>query len=91
MEEQGEHFANSFKNFFPLSVSMTSVDTNLTDIALVRQEALSNWYDDSWSSFLCILGLSSVVSRNIDTYYPDCGQQRLKLLFNAKRLILGSH
>ena len=25
-----------------------------------------------------------MISRNIDTYYPDYGQQRLKLLFNAK-------
>ena len=84
MEEQGEHFANSFKNLLPLSVSLTSFDTTLTDIALVRQEALSNCYDNCWSSFLCILGLSSVISHNIDTYYPDWGQQHLKLLFNAK-------
>ena len=36
MEEQGEHFANYLKNF----LSMTSLDTNLTDIALFRQDAM---------------------------------------------------
>ena len=35
---------------------------------------------------LCILGLSSVLHRNISTCYPDCGEDRYKLLFN--RLVL---
>ena len=83
VEEQTEHFANSAKNLLPLSVSMTSVDTNLTDDALVKQDAISNCHDSRWSSFLCILGLSSVIKRNIYTYYPDYGQQRSKVLFNA--------
>ena len=36
-----------------------------------------------WSSFLCILGLSSVLGRNIHTYYPDCGEERYKVLLNG--------
>ena len=35
---------------------------------------------------MCILGLSSVLGRKISTYYPDCGADRYKLLFN--RLVL---
>ena len=36
--------------------------------------------------FLCILGLSSVLGRNIvniHTYYPDCGEERYKVLLNG--------
>ena len=36
-----------------------------------------------WSSFLCILGLSSVLGRNIHTYYPDGGEERYKVLLNG--------
>ena len=36
-----------------------------------------------WSSFLCILGLSSVLGRNIHTYYPHCGEERYKVLLNG--------
>ena len=39
VEEQN---ANSAKNLLPLSVPMTSVDTNLTNDALVKEEAISN-------------------------------------------------
>ena len=51
IEEQSEHFANSAKNLLLLSVSMKSLDTNLTDDALVKQEAFLNCHDNSWSSF----------------------------------------
>ena len=49
---------------------------------MVRHEAILNITDKRWSSFLCILGLSSVLHRNIYTYYPDSGEFRNKLLFN---------
>ena len=78
IEKQSENFANSGKNLLPLSVSMASLDTDLIDDALVEQEAMSNCYNESWASFLCIMGLSSVLHCNICTYYPDCGQQRPK-------------
>ena len=83
IEKQSEYFANSAKNILPLSVSMKSLDINLIDDALVKQEAILNCHNGTWSSFLCILGLSSVLCCSICTYYPDCGQQRSKLLFNA--------
>ena len=42
-----------------------------------------NCNDMKWSSFLCILVLSSVLGRNIHTYYPDCGEERYKVLLNG--------
>ena len=51
---------------------------------LVRKEAILNCSSHKWSSFLCILGLSSVLGTNISIYYPDCGELQYKLLFNNR-------
>ena len=83
IEKQSEYFANSAKIILPLSVSMKSLDTNLIDDALVKQEAILNCHHGTWSLFLCILGLSSVLYCSIYTHYPDCRQQHSELLFNA--------
>ena len=69
-------------NLLPLSVSVECLDSGLVKNDLVRHEAILNITDKRWSSFLCILGLSSVLRRNIYTYYPDSGEFRNKLLFN---------
>ena len=66
-----------------MSVSQQSIDTGSSKDNLVKQEAILNCNDGKWSSFLCILGLSSVLQTNIFTYYPDCGAQRFKHLFNC--------
>ena len=65
-----------------MSVSQQSIDTGSSKDNLVKQEAILNCNDGKWS-FLCILGLSSVLQTNIFTYYPDCGAQRFKHLFNC--------
>ena len=80
--EHSEHFGKTINNLLPKCVSMESVDTGLTKDDLVKHEAVVNCADKMWSSFLCICGLSSVLQRNIFTYYPDCGDHRYKLLFN---------
>ena len=36
----------------------------------VRNEAVSHCQNRKWSSFLCMLALSSIVSGNIISYYP---------------------
>ncbi|XP_046851773.1 uncharacterized protein LOC124445109 [Xenia sp. Carnegie-2017] len=82
IEEHPDFFKGSIKNLLPLSVSVESLDTSASKEYLVKKEAVFNCNDGKWSSFLCILGLSSVLKRCIVTYYPDCGQHRLKLLFN---------
>ena len=66
-----------------MSVSQQSIATGSSKDNLVKQEGILNYNDGKWSSFLCILGLSSVLQTNIFTYYPDCGAQRFKHLFNC--------
>ena len=80
--EHGEYFKNTASNLLPLCVSMECLDTGFTKEDLVKQEAILNCNDRKWSSFLCILGASSVLHRNIFCYYPDFGEKRNKLLFN---------
>ncbi len=65
-----------------MSVFQECLDTDCIKADLVRQEAILNCNEKNWSSFLCILGLASVLNRTIFTYYPDCGEQGFKLLFN---------
>ena len=74
--EHSEHFGKTINNLLPKCVSIESVDTGLTKDDLVKHEAI---VIKMWSSFLCICGLSSVLQRNIFTYYPDCGNHRYKL------------
>ncbi|XP_046845620.1 uncharacterized protein LOC124439439 [Xenia sp. Carnegie-2017] len=45
-----------------LVVSKECLDTGYTTDELVKQEAILNCNDQKWSSFLCILGLSSVLA-----------------------------
>ena len=80
-----EHPKNlRLKNLSSLSVSLECLDSGLANSDLVKQEAILNCSDKKWSSFLCILGLSSILSGAICTYYPDCGELKYKLLFNRK-------
>ncbi|XP_046842785.1 uncharacterized protein LOC124447678 isoform X1 [Xenia sp. Carnegie-2017] len=82
ISEHSDYFAQSLNNLLPLSVSKECLDTGYTTDELVKQEAILNCNDQKWSSFLCILGLSSVLGRKIHTFYPDSGESRYKLLFN---------
>ena len=58
-------------NLSPSSVSVECLDTGIAKNDLVGLEAILNITDKKWSLFLCILGLSTVLHRNIYTYYPD--------------------
>ena len=80
MNEHGKYFR--LKNLLPLCVSKDCLDSNLTEDDLVRKEAILNCSSHKWSSFLCILGLSSILGMNISTYYPDCGELQYKIFFN---------
>jgi len=42
---------------------------------------------NKYSSFLCVLGLSSVLDRPLSVIYPDCGLLNLKRLFGTKILL----
>ena len=65
-----------------MSVPFEALDTDSSKHELVKQEAISNCSSGKWASFVCILGLSSVLRGSISTYYPDCGELKFKLLFN---------
>ena len=66
-----------------VSVSDASFETDLKSEKLVQHEAINNCHEGQWSSFLCILALSSVVGRKIHILYPDFGLEKYKLLFNT--------
>ena len=82
VNEHSQYF-RIIDNLLPKSVSEESLDSGKTKQDLVKQEAILNCNDKKWSSFLCILGLSSVLGRNIHTYYPDCGEERYKVFLNG--------
>ena len=49
----------------------------------MKNEAILNCKDFEWSSFMCLLGLSSVLKGQILSYYPDVGDVNHKYLFNC--------
>ena len=61
-----------------MCVSFACVDSGLSEDALAKREAILNCCNKEWWFFHCILGLSSVVNRNIFTY-PDSGDYRYRL------------
>ena len=61
--KHGKKVSKSVKNLLPLSVSFGSLDQDVTGEDLVKAEATLNCSDKTWASFLCILGLSSVLNR----------------------------
>ena len=66
-----------------LSVSQCSIDTGMSCENLIQWEAVHICENFNWCSFLCVLGLSSVIARNIKCYYPLNGSlKRYKIMFN---------
>ena len=57
--------STEIRNLLPMSVSVESLDMGFPGDRSVRAEAISNCKDKKWSSFLCLLVLSSVVNRSI--------------------------
>ncbi len=70
IDEHPECFGKSVRNLLPSSVSFQSLDTGSVKFDLVKQEAISNCNAGKWSSFLCIMGLSSILQRNIHYILP---------------------
>jgi hypothetical protein len=71
VNEHSEYFRNSINNLLP--VSMECLDTDSTKDNLVKQVAILNCGDKKWSSFLCILGLSSFYVEIYILITPDAG------------------
>ena len=78
---------DSFSNYdsmFSICVSTSSFKSDLKSSLLVREESKQNFNDHIWSSFLCILSLSSVIQRSIISVFPDFGPLKYRTLFNAQ-------
>ena len=65
-----------------MSLSLKTVDSDLSSSDAVEAEALNICCDKQWSSFICVLALSSVINHKIISYYPDFGSIKHKLLYN---------
>ena len=73
----------SVESILKVSVSEDSFSTGLNSADLIKSEALRNCTNATWSSFVCILGLSSVISKSIHCIYPDFGLVKYKKIFNG--------
>ena len=73
----------SSKSFFNLSLKNGTIDSNLkNEEDAVKREAILNCQNFAWSSFMCILGLSSAIKGKIISHYPDSGDAMPRLFFN---------
>lgn len=81
--ENSEVFRN-IDNLLSMCVSFDSIDTGKRGKELVKEEAKYTCKNFNWSSFLCILGLTSVCSSKVQCFYKSIGTQaRYRLLFNT--------
>ena len=70
-------------HFFYLSLKNGTLDPNLKNKEdTVKREAILNYQNFAWSSFMCMLGLSSAIKGKIISHYPDSGDAMYRLLFN---------
>ena len=51
-------------------------------VALVKNEAKLTFKDQAWSSFLCVLALSSVICQPIHLFYSKCRFIKYEKIFN---------
>ena len=78
-EKHGVDITRSFNNLLPFISSFESTSRFDVPEDIIKNEAILNCHDKQWCSFLCMLGLSSAISVNISSYYPDCGLEKYKL------------
>ena len=70
-------------NLFMISLSHESIDEGSSNEQKVCNESIRNSKDQTYSSFICFLALSSVLGCVIVSHYPDGGTDKYKLLFNG--------
>ena len=80
----GVNISHSFKNLLPMSVSAAAFDSGFSGSELVQKQAILNFVDKTWSSFLCILALASITNTNIFSYYLDLGTKNLNYFLIVK-------
>nr|XP_047122999.1 uncharacterized protein LOC124806284 [Hydra vulgaris] len=58
-------------------------DSGFENNNIIKAEAIANCEStEKWAGFLCLLGLSLVLSCNIVSCYPDFGVEKYKIFFN---------
>ena len=75
----GEKLFCSFESVFELARGLRDSQTRINnkDLGpLVKKEAENICKDNIWSSFLCVLALSSVIYQPIHLFYASCGFQK---------------
>ena len=71
------------ESIFYLSLKNDTLDSNLKNKEdTVKREAILNCQNFAWSSFMCMLGLSSVIKGKIISHYPDIGDAMCRFLLN---------
>ena len=77
-------------NLFQTFISENAYKTGKQACDLVIEEARLNCIPQTWCGFLCVLALSSVTQRTINSFYPDSKvhdaiiSERYTVLFNQK-------
>ena len=83
----GDKLLCSFESVFELAGGLRDSQTSINNKdlgVLVKKETENICKDNIWSSFLCVLVLSSVICRPIDLFYASCGFQKYQKMFNQK-------
>ena len=71
------------KSLFYLSLKHATIDLGFKKFSdAVKHEAILNCVNNEWCSFMCLLGLSSVLESQVHSFYPDTGDLMWKQLFN---------
>ena len=76
-----------FESVFELNRGLRDSQTSINnkDLGLlVKKEAENICKYNIWSSFLCVLALSSVICQPIHLFYAFCGFQKYQKMFNQK-------
>ncbi|XP_065676743.1 uncharacterized protein LOC136092431 [Hydra vulgaris] len=82
--EYSSHFIN-LKSLLCMSVSHSALDSGFENNNIIKAEAIANCEStEKWAGFLCLLGLSSVLSCNIVSCYSDFGVEKYKIFFNQE-------
>ncbi|XP_065678754.1 uncharacterized protein LOC124814433 [Hydra vulgaris] len=82
--DYSSHFIN-LKSLLCMSVSHSALDSGFENNNIIKAEAIANCEStEKLAGFLCLLGLSSVLSCNIVSCYPDFGVEKYKIFFNQE-------
>ena len=73
---------SSVESALKFSVSKEALDSDLSSEDLIKKEAIIMCSAGKWSSFVCVLALSSVLKKCVELLYPDIGLEKFKVLFN---------